>query len=59
MSSYKATPLNVYLISFFTLAAIAALVVVVFAATEVVRHYRRRATRHESPSTYAAHPIPS
>lgn len=57
MSTYNATPLNVYLISVFSLAAIAMLFALVVATTEVVRHYRTRLTRHESPSAYMARPI--
>ena len=59
MSTYNATAVNEYLISFFSLAGIAVLWALVLATTEVVRHYRTRLTRHMSPSTYVARPIVS
>jgi hypothetical protein len=59
MSSYNTTLLNVYLVSYFTLAAVAVLFALVSATTEAVRVYRTRATRHASPSTYVARPLVS
>ena len=50
MSSFDTTPLNVYLIGFFSLALIAVAFAIGVAAYELVRHRRLRLGRTEIPS---------
>ena len=55
MLSFDTTAMNVFLIGVFTIAAVALVLSLGVATTEVVRHRRIRLTRHQSLRAYYGH----